>query len=163
MRPAARITTALTLVGVLLSGAQAIQQVTRAGRYLYTADGTRFYIKGVAYQEQGVCPAYLSIERALKKNFSLQVRSLLTRATLFSNPPPTSILCRMARLVSVTCPIFNSLVSTLFVHTAWTRPKTTIHACSYSAALEFTPCKYPLLTISGTPLTVPPVLIFLCL
>ncbi|KIJ21411.1 carbohydrate-binding module family 43 protein [Paxillus involutus ATCC 200175] len=53
MRPAARITTALTLVGVLLSGAQAIQQVTRAGRYLYTADGTRFYIKGVAYQEQG--------------------------------------------------------------------------------------------------------------
>ncbi|KIK97879.1 carbohydrate-binding module family 43 protein [Paxillus rubicundulus Ve08.2h10] len=53
MRQAARITTALTLAGVLLSGARAIQQVTRSGRYLYTADGTRFYIKGVAYQEQG--------------------------------------------------------------------------------------------------------------
>ena len=31
----------------------AIQSVSRAGRYLYTADGNRFYIKGIAYQEQG--------------------------------------------------------------------------------------------------------------
>lgn len=44
---------ALSLVGVALSGVQAIQTVSRAGRYLYTADGNRFYIKGVAYQEQG--------------------------------------------------------------------------------------------------------------
>lgn len=31
----------------------ALPQVTRKGRYLYTPDGTRFYIKGVAYQPQG--------------------------------------------------------------------------------------------------------------
>ena len=31
----------------------ALQNVTRAGRYLYTEDGNRFYIKGIAYQEQG--------------------------------------------------------------------------------------------------------------
>jgi len=31
----------------------AIQKVTRQGQYLYTSNQTRFYIKGVAYQEQG--------------------------------------------------------------------------------------------------------------
>jgi len=31
----------------------AIGKITRSGRYLYSADGSRFYIKGVAYQEQG--------------------------------------------------------------------------------------------------------------
>ena len=52
MRP--RFAAALTFAGAILSSVQAIQTVTRAGRYLYTADGNRFYIKGVAYQEQGV-------------------------------------------------------------------------------------------------------------
>ncbi|KAF8139839.1 carbohydrate-binding module family 43 protein/Glycoside hydrolase family 72 protein [Boletus edulis] len=51
MRP--RVVASLALVGAILSGVQAIQTVSRAGRYLYTADGIRFYIKGVAYQEQG--------------------------------------------------------------------------------------------------------------
>ncbi|KAG8220165.1 carbohydrate-binding module family 43 protein/Glycoside hydrolase family 72 protein [Butyriboletus roseoflavus] len=51
MRP--RIAASLIFTGAILSGVQAIQTVTRAGRYLYTADGNRFYIKGVAYQEQG--------------------------------------------------------------------------------------------------------------
>jgi hypothetical protein len=32
---------------------RALPQVTRKGRYLYTPDGSRFYIKGVAYQPQG--------------------------------------------------------------------------------------------------------------
>ncbi|KIK71388.1 carbohydrate-binding module family 43 protein [Collybiopsis luxurians FD-317 M1] len=32
---------------------QAISKVSRSGRYLYTDDGNRFYIKGVAYQPQG--------------------------------------------------------------------------------------------------------------
>lgn len=32
----------------------ALPKVSRAGRYLYSEDGTRFYIKGVAYQEQGL-------------------------------------------------------------------------------------------------------------
>lgn len=45
---------ALTL-GVLgiAAGTQALPKVSRAGRYLYTEDGNRFFIKGVAYQEQG--------------------------------------------------------------------------------------------------------------
>ncbi|CAK5281101.1 unnamed protein product [Mycena citricolor] len=34
--------------------ASAISKITRTGRYLYSADGSRFYIKGVAYQTQGV-------------------------------------------------------------------------------------------------------------
>ena len=37
----------------LASNVLALPRVTRAGRYLYSEDGTRFYIKGVAYQEQG--------------------------------------------------------------------------------------------------------------
>ncbi|KAI0095264.1 Glucanosyltransferase-domain-containing protein [Irpex rosettiformis] len=36
------------------SGVQAaVQKVTRQGKYLYNADGSRFFIKGVAYQPQG--------------------------------------------------------------------------------------------------------------
>jgi hypothetical protein len=38
---------------ILSSTVSALPKVTRAGRYLYSEDGTRFYIKGVAYQEQG--------------------------------------------------------------------------------------------------------------
>ncbi|TFK36800.1 glycoside hydrolase family 72 protein [Crucibulum laeve] len=37
----------------LLSTVQAITKVQRVGRYLYNEDGSRFYIKGIAYQEQG--------------------------------------------------------------------------------------------------------------
>ncbi|KAI0757284.1 Glucanosyltransferase-domain-containing protein [Daedaleopsis nitida] len=37
----------------LAAGAQALQKVSRSGRYLYTEDGNRFFIKGIAYQEQG--------------------------------------------------------------------------------------------------------------
>ncbi|KAG6885712.1 hypothetical protein C0993_010885 [Termitomyces sp. T159_Od127] len=36
----------------LLASTQAIPRVTRSGRYLYNEDGSRFYIKGIAYQEQ---------------------------------------------------------------------------------------------------------------
>jgi 1,3-beta-glucanosyltransferase GAS1 len=35
------------------SGVLAILPVSLSGRYLYTSDGNRFFIKGVAYQEQG--------------------------------------------------------------------------------------------------------------
>lgn len=45
---------AATVIVALFSSAHcAVQKVSRNGRYLYTADGNRFYIKGVAYQEQG--------------------------------------------------------------------------------------------------------------
>ncbi|KAI0080009.1 hypothetical protein K474DRAFT_1658246 [Panus rudis PR-1116 ss-1] len=43
----------LAAAAAFFSGVHAIQKVTRAGRYLYTDDGNRFFIKGVAYQEQG--------------------------------------------------------------------------------------------------------------
>jgi 1,3-beta-glucanosyltransferase GAS1 len=51
----ARATVLLAVLTTLVCSVQAISKVTRQGRYLYTADGNRFYIKGVAYQEQGEC------------------------------------------------------------------------------------------------------------
>ena len=53
----AKLCAAATL---LTSTVNALPKVTRAGRYLYSEDGTRFYIKGVAYQEQG--PSFLSLQ-----------------------------------------------------------------------------------------------------
>ncbi|EDR08961.1 glycoside hydrolase family 72 protein, partial [Laccaria bicolor S238N-H82] len=44
----------LVLTALLAYNVHAISQVSRTGRYLYTADGSRFYIKGVAYQQQGI-------------------------------------------------------------------------------------------------------------
>lgn len=49
-----RLATACTIAASLLSGVHAIGKITRSGRYLYNEDGSRFYIKGVAYQEQGI-------------------------------------------------------------------------------------------------------------
>jgi len=48
-----RATAAIAVALTLSSGVHAIGQITRTGRYLYDDTGTRFYIKGVAYQEQG--------------------------------------------------------------------------------------------------------------
>ncbi|KAF9535746.1 glycoside hydrolase family 72 protein [Crepidotus variabilis] len=44
---------ATVLSGFLACGVQALPKITRTGKYLYDESGTRFYIKGVAYQEQG--------------------------------------------------------------------------------------------------------------
>ncbi|KAF8155936.1 glycoside hydrolase family 72 protein [Crassisporium funariophilum] len=45
----------LTLLTAFIAGTvQAIPKVTRTGKYLYTDTGSRFFIKGIAYQEQGV-------------------------------------------------------------------------------------------------------------
>jgi hypothetical protein len=49
LRAAAAIAVTLSLS----SRGHAIAQISRSGRYLYDSTGTRFYIKGVAYQEQG--------------------------------------------------------------------------------------------------------------
>ncbi|KAF8172913.1 glycoside hydrolase family 72 protein [Mycena galopus ATCC 62051] len=49
----ARFLAALSLFG-FGAAAAGIQKVTRSGRYLYTADGNRFYVKGIAYQTQGL-------------------------------------------------------------------------------------------------------------
>ncbi|KAF7300515.1 1,3-beta-glucanosyltransferase [Mycena chlorophos] len=44
---------ALALATALAWTAAALPKVSRTGRYLYTEDGTRFFIKGIAYQTQG--------------------------------------------------------------------------------------------------------------
>ncbi|CAE6515272.1 unnamed protein product [Rhizoctonia solani] len=46
------LTTACALAA-LANSAVALPKITRVGRYLFNPDGSRFYIKGVAYQEQG--------------------------------------------------------------------------------------------------------------
>lgn len=51
----------LAAAAALMSGVDAISKITRAGRYLYDSDGTRFFIKGVAYQEQGAYSFLLSV------------------------------------------------------------------------------------------------------
>jgi len=48
------IATLLAAFSSLTGAAHAIPKITRSGRYLYKDDGSRFYIKGIAYQEQGV-------------------------------------------------------------------------------------------------------------
>ncbi|KAI0252696.1 glycoside hydrolase family 72 protein [Lactifluus subvellereus] len=51
---AAALAVALSLASI---GSAAINPITRSGRYLYFADGTRFFIKGIAYQPQGAVVA----------------------------------------------------------------------------------------------------------
>ncbi|KAH8120521.1 glycoside hydrolase family 72 protein [Phellopilus nigrolimitatus] len=51
------VTPVLFSAALFVHSARAISNVTRAGRYLYTDDGNRFYIKGIAYQEEGVVVA----------------------------------------------------------------------------------------------------------
>ncbi|KIJ45700.1 carbohydrate-binding module family 43 protein [Sphaerobolus stellatus SS14] len=48
-----RIAKSLALLAGFLSTAAALPNVTRGGRFLYSEDGTRFYIKGISYQQQG--------------------------------------------------------------------------------------------------------------
>lgn len=43
---------AAALLG-LIAVAGAIPKVSRTGRYLFTDDGNRFFVKGIAYQTQG--------------------------------------------------------------------------------------------------------------
>lgn len=57
MRASFRAPALVAGLAILSSCVQAINQITRNGRYLYTQDGSRFYIKGIAYQEQGVVVA----------------------------------------------------------------------------------------------------------
>lgn len=54
MIPRFNVATALVAAASCALSVNAISKVTRSGRYLYTDDGNRFYIKGIAYQEQGV-------------------------------------------------------------------------------------------------------------
>ena len=58
MRAASRLVALLSAAVALTTGVVAVSTVTRTGRYLYNADGSRFYIKGVAYQPQGAQLSY---------------------------------------------------------------------------------------------------------
>ncbi|KAH9964549.1 glycoside hydrolase family 72 protein [Russula dissimulans] len=49
-----RVAAAFAVALTLSSEVFGIGQITRTGRYLFAADGTRWFIKGVAYQPQGV-------------------------------------------------------------------------------------------------------------
>lgn len=53
MRRATRAAAAVA-IALLVTGARALPTVSRQGRYLYNADGSRFFIKGIAYQPQGL-------------------------------------------------------------------------------------------------------------
>ncbi|KAJ7787261.1 glycoside hydrolase family 72 protein [Mycena olivaceomarginata] len=44
----------LALGAALTTSVAALPKITRTGRYLYSADGTRFFVKGIAYQQQGL-------------------------------------------------------------------------------------------------------------
>ncbi|WWC73310.1 uncharacterized protein I206_107277 [Kwoniella pini CBS 10737] len=55
----------LTLLGLpFLSLATALPKITRTGKYLYDESGSRFYIKGVAYQPQGEAAANTEANQA---------------------------------------------------------------------------------------------------
>lgn len=53
MRQTFRAAALLAAITACTLTVQALPKVTRTGRYLYSEDGSRFYIKGIAYQEQG--------------------------------------------------------------------------------------------------------------
>ncbi|KAG7099572.1 hypothetical protein E1B28_001402 [Marasmius oreades] len=53
MIPRFAAATALLTVALSLLGVEALPKVSRSGRYLFTDDGNRFYMKGIGYQEQG--------------------------------------------------------------------------------------------------------------
>ncbi|KAI0286688.1 glycoside hydrolase family 72 protein [Russula aff. rugulosa BPL654] len=52
-----RVATAFAVALTLSSGVYSIGQIARTGRYLYASDGSRFFMKGVAYQPQGAAAA----------------------------------------------------------------------------------------------------------
>ena len=53
MRPNPRAALLLVASCALVSSVAALPKITRTGRYLYSDDGSRFLIKGIAYQTQG--------------------------------------------------------------------------------------------------------------
>lgn len=49
-----RVVVALAAAAVYTTGVAALSKITRNGRYLYDESGNRFYMKGIAYQPEGI-------------------------------------------------------------------------------------------------------------
>lgn len=98
-----------TVASILVSRVDAIAKISRSGRYLYQDDGTRFYIKGIAYQEQGM-PCFLADLWPLNSWAQVLLLRALTTHSESRRPSSTHWLCRMP--VGVTCPSYNNWAST---------------------------------------------------
>jgi hypothetical protein len=111
-----RVAAVFAVALALSSRVYAIGKITRTGRYLYNSDGSRFFIKGVAYQEQGKYYFCQDFIRKIKRFYQVPLlwtpmRLFLSRA-LSSTPLPTE------RHVSVICPTSSNLESILSVYIA---------------------------------------------
>lgn len=80
---------AVAAFAALLTQVQAIPKVARTGRYLYQEDGTRFYIKGLGYQPQGIDLFASERDAALTSTRfgSCNTRQSLRRTLHFYRPP----------------------------------------------------------------------------
>ena len=65
MQPRSRLWTSLAAVATLAAQVQGLGKVSRTGKYLFNEDGSRFYIKGVAYQPQGAYSLQIHCEQVL--------------------------------------------------------------------------------------------------
>jgi hypothetical protein len=124
MRVIARATVLLAALTTLVCTVQAISKVTRQGRYLYTADGTRFYIKGVAYQEQGERSPTSPLSHDKQPNLVRFPQELWFRApvTLSANPLVSRTRLLFPMLVPVIYRFCKVWVLTPFVYTVSIRP-----------------------------------------
>jgi hypothetical protein len=86
----------------------ALPKVSRAGRFLYIEDGSRFYIKGVGYQEQGPFLFFL-LSTVLNDH---QARLLLVQATTSASRQRSLTPWRNPTLAQEISLISNNLVST---------------------------------------------------
>lgn len=120
-----RVTALVTAVAALVCGVTAIPKVTRTGKYLYTDDGNRFYIKGIAYQEQGTFLFPFSTLMREGKIFYTVVslfKAPLSRpsVTISESLQHSPTLCRLAMLAPVICPSCRNSVSMPSVFTVLT-------------------------------------------
>ena len=102
MRQGFRAVAALLAATTLVSTVDAISKITRSGRYLYDDSGNRFYIKGIAYQEQGAQMCFDHVEPFLRRTPSQALLSLaLTMPSASLRVSLTPSL--MEPLANVTC------------------------------------------------------------
>ena len=102
MRQGFRAVAALLAATTLVSTVDAISKITRSGRYLYDDSGNRFYIKGIAYQEQGAQMCFDHVEPFLRRTPSQALLSLaltMPSASLRASLTPSL----MEPLANVTC------------------------------------------------------------